>query len=151
MHKISATKTIKANYNCVYQSIWKIDSWANFWSPLHEVEILYDDGTHQDFVMTIAWQSTEARIRTVRFRNIKGDIFFFSPIPPPPTTIHQGMWQLKSHGEHKVQLTAVRWFELPTSQVETVLEYDQRVTKFSQEFQLRLETLLEKLGELCEK
>ncbi|MDP1609099.1 MAG: SRPBCC family protein [Chlamydiales bacterium] len=151
MHTIKTTKKIRAPYKNVWQLIWEIKAWAHFWEPLQVVDILYEDGMHQDFVMSLSWQNRDASIRTVRFCAQDGTIHFFSPVPPFPTTIHQGSWKFASHGDDAVELTATRWFELPMLEKESTDNYLQRLKIFSQEFQVRLETLLERLGTVCEK
>lgn len=143
MHKITSTKIIRARANEVSQFIWNIQEWSHFWSPLHKVDILYDDGLHQDFVMSLDWQESNASVRTVRFRKDKRtNIFFFSPKPPLPMTLHHGLWQIVPYPDGKTELTVVRWFSLPPQE---------DVEDLSQNFQTRIEALLEKLGGVCEK
>jgi hypothetical protein len=142
---------MKSSCEEVRALLWGIKSWAQCWSPIHTVEILYDDGFHQDFAMFLEWQASDTYIRTVRFLDGEGDIVFFSPKPPPPMTTHHGKWQLTLDEDQDVELTAIRWFELPLIEKETQEEYQQRLKNFSAKFVERLEHLLKCLEELCEK
>lgn len=151
MHNISVKRKIRSPCEKVRAILWGIKSWSQFWSPLHKVDLLYDDGVHQDFAMFLEWQTADTYIRTVRFLDDEGNIAFFSPKPPPPMTVHHGLWQLGLDSDLGVELTAVRWFELPYIEKETLEEYQQRLKDFSRGFMERLENLLKRLGELCEK
>lgn len=151
MHKVSATQRMSLPYEELQRLVWDIHEWKNFWSPLEEVHIQYDDGQHQDFEMLVNWQSALARVRTVRFRKSNGDICFFSPQPPPPMAVHQGIWKFSKKDDQYTQLTAVRYFELPFLNNEHLDAYAVRLEKFSLDFSSRLETLLEKIGALCRK
>lgn len=151
MHTLEATKKIRAPLRDIWQLIWEIKSWAHFWEPVQTVDILYDDGIHQDFIMSLDWQNRDVRIRTVRFRDRDGNIQFFSPEPPSPTIIHQGMWKFLANEDDTTVLTTVRSFELPMVAKESIENYLQRLENLSEGFQARLEKLLERLGSACEK
>jgi hypothetical protein len=151
VHKIFVKRTIRCFCPSVQTVLWEIKNWTQFWSPLHQVNIHYDDGRHQDFSMFLEWQERHTQIRTVRFLDHQGNISFFSPIPPPPMTVHQGFWQLSAENHRETELTAIRWFKLPMIEKEGFEEYQKRLKEFSEGFVLRLEKLLERLGELCEK
>ncbi len=150
VHKVCASIQLDLPDEQIRKLLWGIKEWAHFWSPLHEVQMLYDDGVHQDFVLYVDWQNTLARVRTVRFCDANGDIHFFSPEPPPPTSRHHGTWQLSSKGDRS-ELTAIRWFELPKQDGEPPDSYQVRLQKFSCDFQQRLQSLLQRLGESCKK
>lgn len=151
MHKIITKRKIKAPCEKVRRVLWDVKSWSQFWSPLHKVDILYDDGSHQDFAMFLEWQKEDTSIRTVRFLDDQGNITFFSPQPPPPMAVHQGVWQLDLSDGNGTDLTAIRWFKLPYLMKETPGEYQQRIMQFSIGFEERLTNLLKSLGGLCEK
>ncbi|MCI0382490.1 MAG: hypothetical protein L0207_05525 [Chlamydiae bacterium] len=142
---------MKSSAEKVRAILWEIKSWVQFWSPLHKVEIFYDDGVHQDFSMFLEWQATNAYIRTVRFLDHEGNIAFFSPVAPPPMIVHHGLWQISASDNQSAELTAMRWFKLPLIERETLEEYQKRLKDFSESFVGRLENLLKCLGELCEK
>ena len=149
MHKISVAKKIKAPSEKVRDILWRIESWTQFWDPLYKVNILYDDGFHQDFSMFLEWGNQDSHIRTIRFLDRNGDIVFFSPIPPAPMTSHHGMWQVVTHGNY-TELKATRWFSLSERTKETLGKGEQDLESFSKGFEKRLENLLECLGALCE-
>ncbi len=151
MHKIIVKKKIQVPLNIAHKRIWDISSWASFWNPLQKIEILYDDGLHQDFKMLVDWQGRNSWVRTIRFCNPNLDVAFFSPQPPPPTSIHQGLWQFAVLTDTLTELTAVRYFELPQAELEESEEYSMRLIQFSQDFQTRLQDLLQKLGDSCER
>ena len=151
MHTVEAVKKIKAPCQDVWRLIWEIKSWACFWDPLHAVEVLYDDGFHQDFTMSVTWQNRESRVRTVRFRGGDGEIHFFSPEPPLPTAVHHGVWKLTANQDGTTTLAAMRSFDLPPFEEENFKNYSERLKIFSEGFQRRLGKLVEKLGSACEK
>ncbi len=147
--KICVKTEIRSSYEKVRSVLWDIREWTQFWYPVHKVEILYDDGKHQDFVMFLNWQAKETNIRTVRFLDSEGNIVFFSPKPPAPMRVHQGLWQLKR--SENIELTATRWFELFPVEKESPEAYQKRRKEFSDGFVERLEKLVMSLGKLCEK
>jgi len=150
VQKITVRRKINAPLDEVRGALWRIKDWAQFWAPLHKVEIFYDDGVHQDFTMFLEWQAVDTHVRTVRFLDAKGNISFFSPTPPLLMSVHQGVWELSSDQGY-TELAAVRYFELPYQEKETTEEYNCRLGIFSKGFEERLTSLLERLGELCEK
>ncbi len=150
MQKIIVKTKINSPCVKVRSILWEIKYWTNFWIPTHNVNVLYDDTLHQDFSMSLDWQTSSTYIRTVRFLNEQGNITFFSPTPPPPMTLHQGLWELTPENDQITELTAIRFFTIPLSENETLKEYEKRLNDFSQGFVVRLEKLLKCLGELCE-
>ncbi len=151
MHKISVRKKINSSRSKVHAALWDIRNWAQFWAPLHKVEVLYDDGAHQDFILFLEWQEQNTYVRTVRFLDDKGNIAFFSPVPPAPMIVHHGLWHLTADHSQCTELTAIRWFSLPLLESKTLEENQQHLKEFSDSFVSRLEHLLEHLGDLCEK
>ncbi len=151
MHRIESMRKIRAAESDVRHLIWDIKAWSCFWEQIQAVDILYDDGIHQDFIMSLSWQNRDSSIRTVRFRDQNGNIHFFSPQPPSPTTVHRGLWKLVASEDGTTALTAMRWFEMPIQEKENLETHSQHLKTFSEDFQTRLETLLGRLGAVCEK
>lgn len=148
---ISLNQKIACKPEKIIGCLWDIQTWTRFWAPLHKAEILYDDGRHQDFTLLLEWQASRVSMRTVRFLTDRGEICFFSPQPPPPLTVHQGVWQCVPDDTGHVILKALRWFRLPLLRQESKLEYESRLNHFCLDFRERLQKLLEKIGEACEK
>lgn len=142
MKHITVKRVIKAPLDKVRAFVWDIQSWAQFWSPLHEVRVLYDDGIHQDFELKLDWEKQETLVRTVRFKKHDGNISFFSPTAPFPTSIHQGSWNFYEQADGTTELVATRSFLVPDFV---------HLDEFSLGFTQRLERLLEKIGMQCEQ
>ena len=108
---------------------------------MREVEVLYDDGVFQEFRIFVDWEGEISPVRTVRFREESGSIAFFSPVPPPPMTCHQGFWRFIPLPEGGTQLIAERTFLYPNDDL----------LSFSGRFRDRLERLLNKVDEKCQQ
>ncbi|MBB4285704.1 aromatase/cyclase [Roseospira goensis] len=75
------------------------------------MEVLYDDGTYQEFVMVVQVGETEERIRSVRI--VSADrIDYFQPAPPPALTEHRGRWTVT---ETEAGTEVVSWHEVVLS------------------------------------
>jgi hypothetical protein len=141
MPKIVSRKKIFCPYSNLFEFIWDIKKWSSFWSPLKEVQVLYDDGFHQEFNLYVSWEGTIATVRTIRFRDNDGNVSFFSPEPPPPTISHYGKWIFLSQCDGSIELIAERNFCYPY----------QDGSDFTERFHNRLKILLDKIEETCPK
>lgn len=144
MRKVHASICICCDYKKLVAFFWDISKWSSFWSPIHDVEVLYDDGKNQEFSMKVDWQNDVHRIRTIRFIE-HSKIVFFSPTPPPPTVIHHGTWSFTSNPQQEIEVRAERFFCLPSyfTPMET--------SKFMTTFENRLNKILLGAKRLCEK
>lgn len=144
MRCVRAKQIIHSNYTTLSAFFWNIEKWANFWSPISGVSVYYDDGFHQEFSMKVDWEGALHHVRTARFR-IGKEIYFFSPISPPPLTLHQGKWAFNEFGRDVFEVEAIRWFDVPSELDSFKLE------TFKKSFTHRLEKILKGARRACEK
>lgn len=93
---------------------------AKFWPELlphcEEVDILYDDGLHQEFIMASNANGQQESTRTIlRCVNNK-KISYFQPNPTPVLKQHQGCWLVESLAD-KTRVTSSHQIQLNPNEV----------------------------------
>lgn len=93
-----------------YSDLQDARSWPTLLPHCRAINMRYDDGQNQEFVMTVDVRGTDEHIRTVR-RCTPGTIEYFQPEPPPVLKEHRGAWRIEPHSEgsrvtswHRVRL-----------------------------------------------
>lgn len=93
--------------------LWDMQRWREIWAPIEQVEVIYQDPCHQEFVMDVERDGAVEQVRTIRYRRTDR-IEFFSPQPPPTMTRHIGMWHV-SDGADGTTVRAIRRYDLRDS------------------------------------
>lgn len=108
----------------VFQFLRNAKLWPNLLPHCTEVDILYDDGLHQEFIMASdsngQLESTRTILRCVNNKKIS----YFQPNPPSVLKQHHGCWLLESLADktrvtssHQIQLNPQEvkrlWGEIP--------------------------------------
>ncbi|WNG34354.1 hypothetical protein F0U61_12470 [Archangium violaceum] len=86
---------IAAEPEAIFELLKRADEWPRLLPHCHSVEMVYDDGHQQEFIMTVSTQAGQERIRTVRHCNPYSCVSYFQSEPPPLIQIHTGEWLLE--------------------------------------------------------
>jgi aromatase len=78
----------------IHRLLWDAKNWHRLLPHCDGIDILYDDGGHQEFVMHIQAGGVPEVIRTIRASHANYKISYFQATPPPVLTHHEGYWEL---------------------------------------------------------
>lgn len=95
----------------VFELLRNAKLWPELLPHCAEVDILYDDGQHQEFIMAFDMGHKRESIRTIMRCVNNKKISYFQPNPLPILKQHQGWWLIESQGNkthvtcsHQIQL-----------------------------------------------
>ncbi len=141
MQRIEVSRSISCPPAIVKSAFWDIEKWNVIWKLIDTVRVVYSDGRHQEFLMSVWRGGICEHVRTVRFRN-QNSIDFFSPEPPPMMSFHRGKWSFRRN-EKSTVVTAVREYNLKMVENEDNKSYENRCRTFDHQFTKRLTLILE--------
>ncbi|WP_437895478.1 aromatase/cyclase [Sorangium sp. So ce124] len=87
--------TIAASPEAVYPLLARAQDWPQVLPHCHGVEMRYDDGQDQEFIMTVDVKGQMERIRSIRHCTPNSSISYFQPEPPPVLRRHSGKWLIE--------------------------------------------------------
>lgn len=116
--------------------LWDMQRWREIWAPIEQVDVIYQDPCHQEFVMDVERDGAVEQVRTVRYRRADR-IEFFSPQPPPMMSRHIGMWHV-SEGAEGTTVRAIRRYDLRSAVDDP--------TTFDTNFAARLQRILDEFS-----
>ncbi|MCA2693156.1 MAG: SRPBCC family protein [Microcystis sp. M015S2] len=108
---ISESVTVHRSLAAVFNAFADLENWKRVLPDVLGVDILYDDGCHQEFLMTVERPKGAEMIRGIRFCQPNDHIELFQPVPPPGFQSMTGRWTFQEQ-QDKVTVTAERWFTL---------------------------------------
>lgn len=143
--RAEAHATLDAPRAAVVDLFWDVEAWHDIWRKIDDVEVLYDDGVHQEFAMGVQRDGRREDVRTIRYRRDDGDIDFFSPRPPPTMATHNGAWLFAGGGEPPAtcRVSARRDYRLLREPGESAAEHAQRRGRYRERFEERLQAILD--------
>lgn len=141
MDHIEAVLTMPSPSEAVSTLFWDICRWQQVWQPIEQVEVTYDDGWHQEFVMAVWRDNQREQVRTIRFRDQTANIHFFSPNAPPMMDVHHGTWRFEIV-ETGCRVTATRDYVLTRLPEEQDNVWIKRRMLFRSAFAQRLAAIL---------
>ena len=129
----------------------KADMWKFILPHCTDIEMLYDDGENQEFIMTVEVGGSTERIRSVRTIE-KDTIRYFQTSPPFPLSEHRGVWEV-SEENGLTTLRSIHSITLSAEYEETgkgIEELKALIEKniYNKSFQT-MQTICKKLEELC--
>lgn len=86
---------MEAKQGAIYALLRDAKKWPDLLPHCRHVEVLYDDGKNQEFVMAVDVRGEEEKIRSIRKCLDHSSIQYFQPAPPPVLKQHTGEWILK--------------------------------------------------------
>jgi hypothetical protein len=141
MERIEISRVMPAAAGEVRPQFWDIAAWQRVWDRITTVDVLYDDGVHQEIEMTVERDGALERVRTARL-SVGGDIEFFSPLPPPTMSVHHGAWRF-ADVPGGCLVTAQRDYRLLLSPGEPGPARNTRQLVYRAAFQRRLTAILD--------
>ena len=87
--------TIAGPIEAVYGLLERVRDWPGLLPHCRAVEVRYDDGRDQEFMMTVDVRGREERLRSIRRCTPTSSITYFQPEPPPVLKRHAGEWLLE--------------------------------------------------------
>jgi hypothetical protein len=112
---LSESTWIDRTINHVYGAFADIAGWKGVLPDVLDVRVLYDDGAHQEFLMTVERPPGPETVRGIRFCRAPYRIAMFQPAPPPGFRKMVGLWTFAEDDARRTRVTAARWFELDRS------------------------------------
>ena len=95
---ISEAIVISAPIDRVYQAFADLAHWKTVLPDVADVQIIYDDAQHQEFLMTVSRPGGLETVRGIRFCEKDERIEMFQPVPPPGFTKMVGEWTFEDLG-----------------------------------------------------
>jgi ribosome-associated toxin RatA of RatAB toxin-antitoxin module len=83
----------------VYETFAGLEHWERALPDVVKVETLYDDGLHQEFLMTVERESQHETVRGIRYLEPNSRIELFQPVPPPKFRSMCGVWHFEADGD----------------------------------------------------
>ena len=102
---------IQAPLQRVYKTFADLEHWRAALPDVLDVQVLYDDGEHQEFLMTVDRPAGPETIRGVRYLDSGKTIELFQPTPPPGFRKMCGTWRFTETSEG-TDVQATRLFEV---------------------------------------
>ena len=102
-HSFSAEKIIAAPIADVYALLKNVQNWPDLLPHCQAVDMRYNEGGHQEFVMEVTTPHGNEHFRSIRIcDDAAQSIQYFQPEPPDVLTFHSGNWilQATSEGTH---------------------------------------------------
>ncbi|MBO3459175.1 SRPBCC family protein [Aetokthonos hydrillicola Thurmond2011] len=116
---ITKSIIIQNNINIVFKAFANLDNWQSLLDDVLNVEMLYDDGYHQEFLMTMSRPRGVETIRGFCFFSPNSRIEIFQPKPPSGFKTMTDIWTFEESKEG-TRVTVERRFELAASSSNTV-------------------------------
>ncbi len=101
---------IQSSLSNVFKAYADITKWKDILSDVLDVQIVYDDGLHQEFTMIVQRPNGSETVKAIRFCHPNNKIEMFQTTPPPGFKFMQGVWTFRKQ-EKQVLVEAHRLFE----------------------------------------
>lgn len=110
-----------ATFDCskevVYAALHRVAEWPKYLAHVLSIDVLYDDGQYQEFLMSVDSRGDLIKVRSVR--NCKLDLIeFFQPVPPVFLVNHGGYWQFYSTGADSCEVRVTHMWNIKTAVAE---------------------------------
>lgn len=96
--KIEAALEINCQAEEAYKAIYEMDKWPEKLPHVKRIEVLYNDGIYQEFLMDVESNTEMIQVRSIRRCVPYEEITFFQPTPPKFLSHHCGGWSF-----HKIE------------------------------------------------
>jgi hypothetical protein len=96
-----------------FAALHRVEDWPARLPHVLAIDVLYDDGQYQEFLMDVRSDGGPIRVRSVR--NCRLDTFqieFFQPDPPAFLRHHAGGWQFYATGPDRCMIVAYHMWNL---------------------------------------
>lgn len=95
-HRCVESAVWAADAATAYQVVFDVADWPNQLPHVQCIDVLYNDGQYQEFLMTVRSDTSGSPLTVRSVRNCRaGIIEFFQPEPPPFLAHHGGIWRFR--------------------------------------------------------
>ncbi|WP_437946356.1 aromatase/cyclase [Sorangium sp. So ce296] len=112
--------TIAGPAESVYGLLERVREWPALLPHCRAVEVRYDDGQDQEFVMTVDVRGRDEHLRSIRRCTPTSRITYFQPEPPPVLRRHSGEWLVEPSPGGGVRVVSRHGVELRPEGVKQV-------------------------------
>ncbi len=135
------TFTVESLFYCpqdlVYKALKQADKWPKYLPHVESIEMIYDDGTFQEFTLDILSADNKTlSVRSVRKCQEQDQINFFQPKPPVFLKHHAGEWTLKPLGPDQTAVLTTHSWNLNPSSAKAIFPAKPRQTTEDQVMEL---------------
>lgn len=109
-HRCVESAVFPAPLERSYQALFDLTQWQRLLPHILDIDVRYDDGRYQEFLMTVKSETDGAPLTVRSVRNCTpGVIEFFQPEPPAFLAHHGGIWRFRRRNaqETDVEITHV--------------------------------------------
>lgn len=100
-----------------YRAIYELEKWPEKLPHVKRIEVLYNDGVYQEFLMDVQSETGMIYVRSIRRCLAEEGITFFQPQPPKFLKHHCGGWNFRKQGDSCLVTTWHQWnLERPKAQ-----------------------------------
>lgn len=110
---IESSIIIKSDLQSVFDAFYHLPHWVNVLHDVIDVDLQYDDGTHQVFTMTVVRPSGMETVRGIRIADKHVSITLCQTTPPPGFLKMHGYWYFTpaAEGVFVRAVRDVKWVE----------------------------------------
>lgn len=110
---LEMSMAINCSASQVYEALHHLEKWETYLPHIEKIEILYDDGMYQEFIMHVVSKDEKLlQVRSARRCNNIDEIRYFQPKPPEFLKAHSGSWKISSLTESSCELKAAHSWEI---------------------------------------
>ena len=93
--KTETSLEIKCSVEDAYRAIYEMGKWPEKLPHVKRIDILYNDGMYQEFLMDVQSDTGLVQVRSIRRCCLNEEITFFQPTPPKFLKHHCGGWNFQ--------------------------------------------------------
>ncbi|GHC88103.1 SRPBCC family protein [Streptomyces flavofungini] len=95
---VSESVTVDAPVQAVYQAFADLDRWPQILPDVVAVNVIYFDGYHQEFTMTVDRPAGPETVKGVRYCRPPAELELFQSTTPPGLARMNGRWAFEETG-----------------------------------------------------
>lgn len=100
---------INSSEHEMMNSLWNLNGWEEKLPHIKKINVLYDDGYNQEFLMTVQTNDIPVTVRSIRRLASNNVIEFFQPEPPAYLLHHAGSWLIENNPEGLLVTLEHKW------------------------------------------
>jgi aromatase len=102
----NAETIVDCDVDTAYEALFRLEGWPKLLPHVRAVDVLYDDGRYQEFLMTVDSDPGQIEVRSVRNCDKENlHIEFFQPTPPKFLKHHAGGWNFTKVDDNTCKIT----------------------------------------------
>jgi hypothetical protein len=126
-HRCIENATFAVGLDRAYEALFDLTQWERLLPHILRIEISYDDGQYQEFLMTVKSEADGSPLTVRSVRNCKpGVIEFFQPEPPAFLLNHGGVWRFNALGDDATDVTITHVWNLHPERASQIFPTDEQ-------------------------